>query len=816
MSAEQAQYSVVYTGKIAPNRKQDEVKRQLAQLFRRDPSQMERLFSGKPCTIKKDVDLELARKYIAAMAKAGAIAQILPPPDRVAAKRPAANEITKAPSKQQPPHRDVILKGFSGVIEPVKITFVYRFWLLAVALVMIVLPIIYCGLTVLSAYGVYYHATENVTLFKDLGSAYLASFVYLTPIVVGGILVLLMFRPFIYMFAKQPVQLPLSKKKEPLLFAFVEKICQLVRAPMPKSIEINNHVNASAGFRNGFVSFFGNDLKLTIGMPLVAGLNTRQFAGVLAHEFGHFSQGAGMRLTYVIRTINYWFATAVYHRGRFDQKIEDWSRSESLYISLIFVIARAFIWVVRQLLWLFMLAGHAISGSMLRQMEFDADRYEARVAGSKIFETTSVNITFFNYAMETLYQDLYTTWENHQYLVDNLSEAIIDKTRQFTNKTQEEIREHIYNSETGIFDTHPCDSERIESAMREDSPGVFVVELPASSLFSNFTSSAKQTTQRHYRDELGLCVVENQLLPLSKIKGSVQNEQLIFEALDKYFRGVFNVFSPLTLPDGDQLGRSKPELLREQWVKFSNAQSLGCANAKLELSHWKKSDERYHEALTALTLMQAGFSIYARDFNLPEADPGFAQTKMSECRSSQCGAIDKLGDYYRNVVGRLTAALNLLFRDDVDLTIKDREHPKSEVKALLPLITRLKNTLPELTVLYEYQVTMGVLFQNMEKAKEQEQRAVELLKQQASGAQEKLGKIYQSLERLDYPFEHARGNITLNQHVFNKNPGELELSEVYNEVTEVGNKLTSLYARCLGQMTYIADLVEKSLGLRIV
>ena len=139
-------------------------------------------------------------------------------------------------------------------------------------------------------------------------------------------------------------------------------------------------------------------------------------------------------------------------------------------------------------------------------MEFDADRYEARVAGSKIFETTSANITFFNYAMEVIYQDLYTTWENHQYLVDNLSEAIIDKARRFPNETQEELREHIYNRETGIFDTHPCDSERIESAMREDSPGVFAVELPASSLFSNFTGSAKQTTQRHYRDDLGLCV----------------------------------------------------------------------------------------------------------------------------------------------------------------------------------------------------------------------------------------------------------------------------------------------------------------------
>ena len=46
---------------------------------------------------------------------------------------------------------------------------------------------------------------------------------------------------------------------------------------------------------------------LTIGLPLVAGLSLREFAGIIAHEFGHFTQGFGMRLSYVIRQINGWF-----------------------------------------------------------------------------------------------------------------------------------------------------------------------------------------------------------------------------------------------------------------------------------------------------------------------------------------------------------------------------------------------------------------------------------------------------------------------------------------------------------------------------
>ena len=50
------------------------------------------------------------------------------------------------------------------------------------------------------------------------------------------------------------------------------------------------------------------DVVLTIGLPLAAGLTIQEFAGVLAHEFGHFAQGAGMKLTYLIRATSAWFA----------------------------------------------------------------------------------------------------------------------------------------------------------------------------------------------------------------------------------------------------------------------------------------------------------------------------------------------------------------------------------------------------------------------------------------------------------------------------------------------------------------------------
>ncbi len=114
----------------------------------------------------------------------------------------------------------------------------------------------------------------------------------------------------------------LDPEIEPLLFAFVDGVCTSVGAPRPNRIEVDCQVNASAHRDAGPLAVFSNELVLTIGLPLAAGLNMKQFAGVLAHEFGHFSQGAGMRLSFLIRAISFWFARVVYQRDRWDLSLD--------------------------------------------------------------------------------------------------------------------------------------------------------------------------------------------------------------------------------------------------------------------------------------------------------------------------------------------------------------------------------------------------------------------------------------------------------------------------------------------------------------
>ena len=147
----------------------------------------------------------------------------------------------------------------------------------------------------------WYHATNDFFVLRGAGGSWFTLLFYFGPILVGLIVILFMVKPLFAGRPPAPPAMALDAKQERLLFAFIGRVCRLVGAPRPRRVEVNCVVNAAASFRRGAASLLGQDMTLTIGLPLVAGLNLRQFAGVLAHEFGHFSQGAGMRLTYVIR-----------------------------------------------------------------------------------------------------------------------------------------------------------------------------------------------------------------------------------------------------------------------------------------------------------------------------------------------------------------------------------------------------------------------------------------------------------------------------------------------------------------------------------
>jgi Zn-dependent protease with chaperone function len=257
----------------------------------------------------------------------------------------------------------------------------------------------------------------------------------------------------------------------------------------------------------------GSEVVLSIGLPLAAGLTLREMSGVLAHELGHFARRSGMRGRYLVRAIVNWFDRAVYERDQWDIWLDETSEDLEIRVGWVIRLARLFVMIGRGILCMLFHVGLTISGDVVRQLEFDADRYQARIAGSEVFAVTYRKVRLLLGGWQIADKQLSAGF-NHRKLVDDLPGLIAHHARRAPPEARPRIDEIITGSMTNRFDTQPCDKDRISAVERLDAPGIFHMDRPASELFSDFHAQAAATTWDFYGDYFGTHPPRSALQPV--------------------------------------------------------------------------------------------------------------------------------------------------------------------------------------------------------------------------------------------------------------------------------------------------------------
>ena len=88
-----AHYNLIFQGKIIDGASLDEVKDNLARLFKADAAKTAALFSGKTIVIKKNLDTESTKKYLAILKKAGAVIRAVKIEDKSASTSPLSTPV---------------------------------------------------------------------------------------------------------------------------------------------------------------------------------------------------------------------------------------------------------------------------------------------------------------------------------------------------------------------------------------------------------------------------------------------------------------------------------------------------------------------------------------------------------------------------------------------------------------------------------------------------------------------------------------------------------------------------------------------------
>lgn len=702
--------------------------------------------------------------------------------------------------------------AFAGPLAPVKVGLLYRVGLLLVAVATVILPLVYLGLIAGVAYAVYLHAVNDAGILDaTTGRRAVGSLIiYLAPIAMGATVVLFMLKPFFAPREARHERRELTPEEGPLLWAFVTELCRTIGAPVPRRIDLDMEVNASAGFRRGFASFFGRDLVLTIGLPLLGGLPLRQLAGILAHELGHFAQGSGMRLTYTIRTVNLWFAQVVYQRDRWDEALTRASKEWDFRIGIILYATRGMVWLTRKILWALMMAGHAIGMLMLRQMEHDADQYEIRLVGSATFEATARRLRLLGYASMLAHRSLFTSWKDRQ-LCDDLPGLIATMADAVPAAEWAEIEAKSQaDKKAALFDTHPPDAERIERARREQATGIFTLEAPASDLLP-WSDLVRRATLAYYREDHELEVPQTGLLSLESFRVRHQSLEGALEAADAEFHGLSGLWRPIEL--ATEIPQAAPEAhlaaLRDARAAIATLVPA-TEEARKEID---KVEELIFDARRAGKLIAVDVNVNPAQFGLTESSIGATQTAEANAIARHQRADARVEPLRAAIQDRLLSAFALLDTPLVTGKVAEAAALREEVVSLLGTMAALRVEGPALFAVSIDKSAGGDLMAAIDPQQPDEdlyRKALPLF----GAVHQQLGPVIERLQQVPYPFPHAQGKLSIGDYLLTGLPPFQNFPEAIDaRADSVFERLGLLHGRTLGRLASIARQVEAAVGI---
>lgn len=389
---------------------------------------------------------------------------------------------------------EALLRRFSGDFPRPGLSPWYLITALFVCLVLLILPVLYFALIAGIGWLTYWHALHDWTWMTHLRgrAAIYVALIYGGLIVAGVIWVLSLLKPVFRGWGRSDASEGISREDHPLLYLFAERLADIVGSPRPTKIQLSPRVNASASYSTRMFGLMRTDFCLTLGVPLIAGMTLPQLAGVIAHEFGHFSQRRGCFLGRLIDRVNSWILESVYRRDWIDDFVEGAHESENFVISMLGLTTWCALNAGRGILLGLGWFGVAVSGTLSRQMEYDADQYACGVTGSESFAGALERLMELVVA-ENVAADYIFSSQDGCYLPNDYAGFLCALADQH-KKIKKKARKTIDQEKANWLVTHPPIRNRIAAARQLGWSGIFDSRLLGKKLLRHFNDESQKLT----------------------------------------------------------------------------------------------------------------------------------------------------------------------------------------------------------------------------------------------------------------------------------------------------------------------------------
>ena len=680
----------------------------------------------------------------------------------------------------------------------------------------LLMPLLYMGVIVALGYGVYWHLTHDVPNFdrsiSGRGAVAWVVIVYIGPALIGVTLIGFLLKPLFAPAGGEDEYIVLERFEEPRLHAFVDSVCSVIRAPAPKEIRVVADANASASFRRGWLSMLkSDDLVLTIGMTLPATMTKQQFAGVLAHEFGHFAQGSGMRLTYLVGSISHWFQRAAFQRDGWDEAIGNMlGESRTALGSILAIGVQVCVFVTRLFLMGLAILNTLVAGFMLRRMEYDADRHEIRFAGSAAFRGTCERLSAAQAGTGRAMEQARRMHVQRRAVPDDFPALVADWAAGLSPEELTGVVEEEQRRKAGWLSTHPSTKSRIAHAERLNEPGLMHDASPASELFHDFGGACKKATFGLFKEILGAHLATSTFVPTapllvnSGIRGKLSEEYTrmcgfeppTWRPLKLTMRAVRDVEDPKAL------GRA---LLKAR----ASVASLG-ALAAANVAQYRQLGESAVVWTGVRRAMDAKIGLDFKRLSLPSTTRVGVSTKLDELGNKSGVLSIILDDALDAANQRVCCALALYGVKGFERYVPDAGRRRARVDVLLGALHALMGTLEAARSMREDLAFLKTI-ESMIRNEADIQRHKPTLRTLADGVRDGLSKVRLDAGGTPSPFPNDEGvTSNMGELLIGATPAWRDFSEIFAAADQFVAQHQSAYARVMGELLELAEQAERA------
>jgi hypothetical protein len=458
-----------------------------------------------------------------------------------------------------------------------------------------------------------------------------------------------------------------------------------------------------------------------------------------------------------------------------------------------------------------MMIGRVVSGFMVRQMEYDADRHETRLGGSDTFESTSRQLVLLNFADHGAKQDLSRFYQEGR-LADNLPRLIMANLEQMPPEAVKAVEEYLEKSSTGWFDTHPCHRDRVANAHQENAVGIFRLDQPATLLFRDFAETARGTTLDFYLEIFGDDFRRETIHPVEDLLARQGREIESYKALERYFQKTFSPWRPVRLARWNLVTGAEPEQAVERLRQAREALLADLPRYQTSFQSFDEGDTWQLHAEQGRALLDANLRAAKTDFPMPLG----SRSQVSELQRSAAARQDEtepdLAGWETMAGDRLLTALDLLASPTIAERLPDSAVTTQECATLFRALAALEKLVGDVTRLRNTYASLNILLSKIHGDEISEAHSKAIRDRMAQLSQQLAG-IYNALSNTSYPFDHAAGDISIAAYAVTTLPHDEDLSGLLHAGDAVLNTLPQLRARILGRLCQIAEEVEASLGL---